>query len=240
MTLPARPYDLVMFDLDGTLRANLPEGFEVAVAFARQSGIQLDDAQALAIEREAHRYWASGPRVGADFARFEKRDFWENYNCVLLEAVGVDPALARAAAPAMQDLYDHHFDPQDVVFADSFVVLRALRVAGYKTGLASNREGELDTYCSSVQLRPLLDFTLSGGQAGGYKPEPVLFEKALALAGCSASRTLYVGDNYFADVIGAQRAGIDALLIDPRNAFAQMYDKRIRHLRDLLPWLNLS
>ena len=34
-------------------------------------------------------------------------------------------------------------------------------------------------------------------------------------------QAVYVGDNYFADVIGAQRAGIGAVLIDPQDLFPE-------------------
>ena len=46
-------YKTILFDLDGTLRANLPEGFEVFVEYAAMVGIQLDDEQMKAVEREA-------------------------------------------------------------------------------------------------------------------------------------------------------------------------------------------
>jgi FMN phosphatase YigB (HAD superfamily) len=35
----------------------------------------------------------------------------------------------------------------------------------------------------------------------------------------SAEQTLYVGDNYFADVIGARRAGLQPVLYDPKGIF---------------------
>jgi len=34
-------------------------------------------------------------------------------------------------------------------------------------------------------------------------------------------QTMYVGDNYFADVIGARNAGLQPVLIDPEGVFDQ-------------------
>jgi FMN phosphatase YigB (HAD superfamily) len=233
----ARRYDLVIFDLDGTLRANLPEDFEFRMHCAREAGVQLTPAQIKAFERASHRYWCGSARINNDFARFTQRQFWENYNTELLTEAGLTPATAAGHAARMQDVFEAAYAPRDTVFYDSFVVLRALREAGYRTGLASNRNGELDTYTRAAGLRDLLDFTLTAEQAGGWKPDPPLFERALALGGVSADRAIYIGDNYFADVLGARSAGLAALLIDPRDVYAEIEPQRVRHLGDVIAFL---
>lgn len=233
-------YDAILFDLDGTLRASEPEGFEIFVHFARRVGIELSDEQARQIERTAHLYWASGARVDSDLARFDQRGFWAHYNMVLLESVGVNMHDEGAIqhANAIQDLFDKHYDPIDMIVADAFTLLDQLKQKGYTLGLVSNRDGELDTYATKLHLRQFFDFTLSGGQAKSYKPDPVIFAKALEMAGNpEPSRVLYVGDNYYADVVGAKRAGMDALLIDARSSFVGMHDKCIRHLRDAMRYI---
>ncbi len=45
------------------------------------------------------------------------------------------------------------------------------------------------------------------------KPEPLLFDRALELAGVAASEALMVGDSLYTDVAGARRAGIDSVWI---------------------------
>jgi FMN phosphatase YigB (HAD superfamily) len=54
-----------------------------------------------------------------------------------------------------------------------------------------------------------------------YKPEPGLFEHAVKLANVTAREAVYVGDNYFADVVGARRAGLTPVLVDPRGVFPE-------------------
>jgi putative hydrolase of the HAD superfamily len=125
-----------------------------------------------------------------------------------------------------------------VVYVDSYRLLDELHKRGYAIGLVSNREDELDTYVASVNLRQYFKFTLSGGQAGSYKPDPGIFRKALEIAGTTADEALYVGDNFYADVLGAQGVGMQSVLVDPRNAFANFHYRRIRHLRDLLKFLS--
>ncbi len=39
--------------------------------------------------------------------------------------------------------------------------------------------------------------------------------------GIQPSQSLYVGDNYYADVVGASRAGLKPVLIDPEGLFPE-------------------
>jgi putative hydrolase of the HAD superfamily len=59
-----------------------------------------------------------------------------------------------------------------------------------------------------------LDGAVSSAEAGARKPDPAIFEPALALAGCAPREALHVGDTREEDVDAARAAGIRALLID--------------------------
>ena len=121
---------------------------------------------------------------------------------------------------------------------DSFAVLAKLRAAGLTLGLVSNREESLDPYAESIHLRSYFDFTLSAGQAGCFKPSPGIFQLALEKSGGVApADAVYVGDNFYADAVGALSVGMSAILVDPRNAFAGFHDRRVRHLREILPFI---
>jgi putative hydrolase of the HAD superfamily len=229
-------YKAILFDLDGTLRANLPEGFEIFVEFAGLVGIVLTNEQMKSVEREAHRYWADGARVDSDLMRYDKRDFWINYNHSLLKSIGVPQC--EDCAHRIQDLFDEHFDPQDVVFADTYTTLNKLKNEGYVMGLVTNRDKEVDPYLSQIKILDYFNFTLTGGQAKCFKPASGIFNKALDMAGVNAHEAVYVGDNYYADVVGAKNVGMDAILIDPRNCFVKMHDKRVRHLRNIAQYMS--
>ena len=41
----------------------------------------------------------------------------------------------------------------------------------------------------------------------------------ISLLGTSALETMYIGDNYFADVVGSLRAGLVPVLYDPISLF---------------------
>lgn len=226
-----KKYKAILFDLDGTLRTSQPEGFEAFVEYAGRVGVALNKEQIRCVEREAHRYW-SGNRADEDMAHYDQREFWVNYNRLLLQAIGIDDQGQYASQ--INDLFDE-YDPIDVIFADTRVVLKQLKADGYTVGLVSNREHDLAPLVETYGLTEFFDFTLSAGQAGCYKPAPAIFETALALAGnIPAQEAVYVGDNYFADVVGARNVGMHVVLVDPRNIFADHYNYRVRHLRDVL------
>jgi putative hydrolase of the HAD superfamily len=65
------------------------------------------------------------------------------------------------------------------------------------------------------------DFAVAGGEVNSYKPDPGLFEHALQHAKVSPHEAVYVGDNYFADVIGSRRAGLTPILYDPLGIFPE-------------------
>jgi len=208
------------------------------VIYAGQVGLTLSEEQIKICEREVHHYWASD-RVDTDMARYDQRGFWVNYNQVLLNAMNV-AHLCPDCADRIQDLFES-YDPQDVVFADTQLVLQVLRQAGYILGLVSNREEPLDACAAHYGIAEFFHFTLSAGQAGCYKPDPRIFYQALALAGDLApAEAVYIGDNYFADIVGALNVGMDAILVDPRDVFARYYPVRVRRLAEVLTLLGLT
>ncbi|MEO6048081.1 MAG: HAD-IA family hydrolase [Candidatus Kapaibacterium sp.] len=78
-------------------------------------------------------------------------------------------------------------------------------------------------------------------EVGAPKPDPAIFRAALAAAGTSAERTLYIGDNFRCDIVGALDAGLRAIWVNPgRNEIPSEYshampDAIIRSIAELIP-----
>jgi HAD superfamily hydrolase (TIGR01549 family) len=79
-------------------------------------------------------------------------------------------------------------------------------------------------YLGRAGLDPFLDVVVTAKDAGADKPEPKIFLAAIKKAGLPASETLYVGDQYERDVVGARKAGINAILIDRYDLFPEITD----------------
>ena len=56
---------------------------------------------------------------------------------------------------------------------------------------------------------------------GIAKPDPRIFQLGLDAAGTTPGETVYVGDSYFVDVVGARAAGLGAVLFDPGRVWGE-------------------
>ena len=78
---------------------------------------------------------------------------------------------------------------------------------------------------------------LDSADEGVEKPDPRLFEIALARSGARAETTLHVGDLYSVDVVGARSAGLHAVLLDAADLYEEIDCPRVRsldHLADVI------
>jgi len=99
--------------------------------------------------------------------------------------------------------------------------LASLRGAGFIVGCVSNADGTVDRLLAGAGLAGQLEFIVDSGAVGIEKPDPRIFALALELAGVPPADALYVGDLYPVDVVGARRAGIEPVLLDPLGRYGE-------------------
>jgi putative hydrolase of the HAD superfamily len=99
-------------------------------------------------------------------------------------------------------------------YPDAAPALRELRARGLRLVVASNWDCSLSEVLERAGLASLVDGVVSSAMVGAAKPDPALFEAALAVAGCPAANAVHVGDSPSKDVEGASRAGVAAVLLD--------------------------
>jgi putative hydrolase of the HAD superfamily len=78
------------------------------------------------------------------------------------------------------------------------------------------------------------------GNVGHEKPHPAIFEAALREMKASAAESLYVGDVYSVDYVGARQAGMQAVLFDVAGAYRDREFPRVESLAGLEGWLKKS
>jgi HAD superfamily hydrolase (TIGR01509 family) len=93
--------------------------------------------------------------------------------------------------------------------------LRDFAAMGLKMVVVSNSDGTVEQLMHESGLRHFFDAVVDSHVVGYAKPDPRIFRHALDISGSDASRTLHVGDMYYADIVGAESAGIRAVLLDP-------------------------
>ena len=224
----------ILFDLDGTLRHNRPSFVESLISRAVQLGAPDSKEHRRRATRWLHYYWAQSSELLADRQVYQDEDiFWTNHAHLFLINLGCSPALAEDAAPEVYNYYQDEYRPEDWVPPDVPETLEALKNAGYTLGVVSNRSHSFQEQIETLGLDGYFECAVAAGEVNSWKPDPVIFQCALQELGVQPDETKYVGDNYFADVVGAQRAGLQPILIDPDGLFPEAKCPVIHTLGDL-------
>ncbi len=213
----------VFFDLDGTLRHNIPAGGEVFADYAAQLGLPIKHEDRLRAFRWENYYWANSTDLKEDKKIYpeENRDFWLHYSRRQLIALGASKTQAEELALQVHEYMEESYKPNSIVPEDVRRILPALKSSGFKMGVISNREKPFQAEIEALGLSPYFDFSMAGGEVNAWKPEPEIFIHACRRADVRPQEAIYVGDNYFADVVGARRAGLHPILYDPRGIFPE-------------------
>ncbi len=231
-------FKAILFDLDGTLRHHLPSGGEVFVQYLRSCGVEFSADDELRATRWEHRYFANSPQIQKDKREFKDSDaFWVNFARRRLAALGLSRTQAMELAPQVSAHMKEFYKPKVHIPRDVPQTLGALKENGYVLGVVSNRDEPYHEELKELELDSFFHFSLAGGEVNSFKPERRIFERALELAGVSASEAMYIGDNYFADIVGSRRAGLTPVLYDPINIFPEAgcaVIKSFAELHDLL------
>jgi putative hydrolase of the HAD superfamily len=228
-----KQYHAVFFDLDGTLRLPDPAPTTAFIHYARTLDVHIPTQTELYVKKWAHEYWGQDELIKQEMSRLGTEGFWINYSRLLLEAVNVRQNLLEQAVLVRQ-WFDQGYAPQITRAPHAYQMLKQLREEGYILGLISNRTTSLATAVAELELDGLFHFTLAAGEIGIWKPNPGIFTHALSrYPHLHPSQCLYIGDNYFADVRGAQAAGLVPILFDPEELYTDASCLRITHMNEL-------
>lgn len=213
----------IFFDLDGTLRHSIPAGGDVFSDYVVSLGQRINEEGCLRAMRWEHLYWANSVDLRDDLLAHsgETENFWIEYSRRRLVALGLSPSMAKELAPQVSAHMGEMYKPESIVPEDVRRTLPELKQAGYLMAVISNRSQPYHDVLASHNLNGFFHFSLAAGEVNIYKPDPGVFKHALDRANVTAQETVYVGDNYFADIVGARRAGLQPVLYDPSGVFPE-------------------
>jgi HAD superfamily hydrolase (TIGR01549 family) len=233
--LSRRETDAIFFDLDGTLRHNRPSFLEALEEYNLQLGLPSNIANSQLGHRWLHSYWAQSSQLLADRQMFgdDELAFWINHSRRFLEASGCQPVQAQKLAPQLTECMREHYSPVDTLADEAEELLQELQQNNFRLGVISNRSEPFDEQMESLGLSSYFEFSLAAGTIDAWKPDPLIFQHALTQMKINPEQAVYIGDNYFADVVGARNAGIKPVLIDPANLFPEADCLVIESLGDL-------
>ncbi|NEG55224.1 HAD family hydrolase [Bifidobacterium platyrrhinorum] len=248
--VPERRYDTVFFDLYGTLvdirtDEESPAAWEaLREVLEDHSGVTFRDAAALKVRFDALAApvlaRASGVRGGN-----AEPDLLPVYAALAAEDTVVDPASRDPQAIAMADVGDlTNLGPMVLPWAlqlawtfrrastsllrlypGAEAMLTRLREAGLTVVLVSNAQsGYTRPELRGLELESLFDGIVISSEVGVRKPSPRIYRIALDGVLADPGRTVMVGNDERADILGAKVAGIDGVYL--RTAISPQDDPR--------------
>lgn len=126
---------------------------------------------------------------------------------------------AEAPTPfALAELYDRFARPDAwQVYPDAVPALERLRDAGVGLAVVSNWDERLPKLLEGLGIARRVDAVVYSADVGYEKPDPRIFEAALARLGTPPEEAAHVGDRVKEDVEGAAALGMQAILLDRKG-----------------------
>lgn len=90
---------------------------------------------------------------------------------------------------------------------------------GLKIIVISNSDGTVKKQLIRQGLEKYFDGIIDSYIVGVEKPNPAIFYLAAAKYNFNTKEALHIGDNYYTDIIGAQKAMMYSILLDPYDAW---------------------
>ena len=202
------PASTILFDAGNTLA--FLDLARVAAALAA-AGHPVDEAALETAEARARALMYR--RAGAE-PSLTDRGRWVVYVHEMLDAVAFPAERRDEGRRALEDAHRETNLWRRVPEGTAEVLARLAR-RGFRLGVVSNADGRVRRLLEELRLAHHFGIIVDSHEVGVEKPDPRIFEVARAHFGEPAERCVYVGDFPGVDVVGARRAGMTPVLLDP-------------------------
>lgn len=215
------PIEAIFFDVGYTL---LFPDQEKTLAPLWNRGIRPTEAQLQGAERVAKQ------ELDLLLAQSRKIDqqYWETYYAHLLRTLGINDVSLRLELVSLIRTSSNWTRMRP----GTTDVLEAMKKK-YRLGVISNSDGRMAETLARFGLGKYFEHVIDSGKVGYEKPAPEIFQAALAAMAVEADRALYLGDVYAVDYLGAQKVGMQAMLMDSAGVYATRNLARIESLSEL-------
>jgi len=158
--------------------------------------------------------------------------FWWSFHTHLLEEL---ESLDEGVRNALVENTRKSANWDQILFGTRDALERIRR--DYAIAVISNSDGRIDEVLRRCGIVDSFQSITDSGIVGQEKPHPAIFEAALRAMKADAAESLYVGDVYSVDYVGARKVGMQAVLLDVAGAYREMEYPRVESLAGLEGWL---
>jgi phosphoglycolate phosphatase len=194
-----RAYDLILFDLDGTLVETAPEIMDAVNDALRRFSLPE------VTQQQVNDWIGHGTR--------------ELLVQALADRTGAKPEhvrlseFLRIVLPVYDTYYEQRCGTRSHLYPKVRETLVSLREQGVKLAVVTNKEGRYTQVVLNMhQLTPMFDAVISGDTLPTKKPNPAGVSQCLRQFGVGADRALFVGDSSI-DAATARNAGLPVWLL---------------------------
>jgi len=213
---------VIFFDVGNTLL--FPNRAKVLAPISGDHHPTLDQWQAL--ERRTKNEFDQSMQSGR-----VDHGFWWIFHTHLLEDLDEDTGIRDALVINTQNSANW-----DQILPGTRAALDRIR-ENFRIAVISNADGGIERVLSRCGIADCFEAIMDSGIVGVEKPRPEIFQAALASMKARADESLYVGDVYSVDYLGARNAGMEAALLDVAGAYRDRELPRLDSLEQLETWL---
>lgn len=219
-------FKFIFFDVGNTLL--FPNRAKILAPINAANHPSLSDWQAL--ERRTKNEFDQGLMTGK-----VDHGFWWTFHTHLLQ--DLDAFDERTRDQLVQNTQNS--SNWDQVLPGTRQVLDRIRQT-YSTAVISNSDGNIHAVLGKCGICDCFQNVTDSGKVGHEKPHPAIFTSALRQMNADPAQSLYVGDLYAVDYIGARNAGMQAVIFDVSGTYRDRDLPRVETLTGLEDWLEKS
>jgi HAD superfamily hydrolase (TIGR01549 family) len=227
----------VLFDFYNTLATHHPPREEAWVNACRELGIEIKAKALFDSLPAADMHWRNeDSRSPIDKRPLEEKiNFYTEYATMILQGAGIE--ISRdTALQLLAKIRGHKWEFK--VYDDTLPTLKELKNRGLIIGLVSNVVQDMEPTYTELGIQPYLDFKVTSSEVGCDKPRPEIFMAALDKAKVKPEESIFIGDQYHLDIVGARGVGIKAVLIDRNDYSPEITDcPRIHSLTEIMEYI---
>ena len=213
---------VIFFDVGNTLL--FPNRAKMLAPIPADRHPSLEQWQAL--ERRTKQEFDRGMQQGR-----VDHGFWLTFHTYLLEQLRQDTGVRAALVENTQK--SAHWDQILPGTRDALDRIRQ----NFRMAVISNADGGIDRVLARCGIAGCFETITDSAIVGVEKPRAEIFEAALAAMKARAGESLYVGDVYSVDYLGARNAGMQAILFDLAGAYRDRGLPRVESLAEFETWL---
>ncbi|MCD6443844.1 HAD-IA family hydrolase [Candidatus Bathyarchaeota archaeon] len=221
----SKPIVTVSFDFGGTLAHDVKKDYEVYHEILDEMGYRFEPVEVESAYRKAVEWWRMVKR--------KENLVWNEDS----QRMFISRMLAHLGLEEAEEFVECILEVRRgkrllKPYSDAEPTVRRLKEMGFKLIVISNVSSErnLSAYLTQVGLRGYFSLLFASGSLGVEKPNSEIFLYASRVSGTPPDMMVHIGDDYEADYLGAEKAGLKAILIDRANRYAGQRCTRVKSL----------